>query len=218
MSIFNIMGPIMIGPSSSHTAGPVKIGNIARLIFADKIITADIYFHGSFAETYKGHGTDRAIVGGLLGYTPDDEKIKDSLTYAKNNNIKINFGKIDLKNTHPNTILIKISNNKKELNIQGASTGGGDIVIQKINGYQVNISAKYPTLWLLHRDKPGMAGKITSVLGKHNLNIAYMQLFRKQRGRTASSIIELDHKISNNILEELTAITGIKEIKFIPAL
>ena len=218
MGIFDIMGPVMIGPSSSHTAGPVKIANIARLIFNNKILTADIYFHGSFAETYSGHGTDRAVVGGLLGYSPDDKRIKKSLKIAKDKNIEINFHKIKLRNTHPNTILIKLKNNSKKLSIQGSSVGGGNIIIHKINNYKVNISAKFPTLWILHKDKPGIVGKVTSNLGEYNINIAYMQLCRKHRGKTASSIIELDHQVSDSILRDLENKEGIQKIRFIPAL
>jgi len=212
------MGPVMIGPSSSHTAGPVKIANIARLIYNDKISTADIYFHGSFAETQSGHGTDRAVVGGLLGYRPEDERIIDSLTTAEDKNIEINFHKIKLRNTHPNTILIELKNNSKRLSLQGSSVGGGNIVIQKINDYKVNISAKFPTLWILHKDKPGIVAKVTSILGKHKINIAYMQLFRKQRGKIASSIIELDHQVPDIIVRDLKNKEGIQKIRFIPAL
>lgn len=218
MSIFEVMGPIMVGPSSSHTAGPVKIGRIASLIFNEPIDEVNIYFHGSFARTYKGHGTDRAVIGGILGYRPDNESIKNSIALARDKGIKINFEEIQLQDAHPNTIIIQLINEENSVTVKSSSIGGGKIIVQEINNYTVNISGTYPTLWILHRDKPGIIGAVTSRLGKFNLNIAFMQVFRKNRGSLASCIIEMDHDINNIILKHLKSIADIKQIRYIPAL
>lgn len=216
MSIFDVMGPIMIGPSSSHTAGAAKIGKMARLIFNEKIDEANIYFHGSFADTYKGHGTDRAIVGGILGFNLDDERIKNSLEIAREKNIKVTFDRIDLKDAHPNSVMIKLKGESKEFSLVGSSIGGGDILVNKIDTYEVNISGKLPTLWILHQDRPGEVGIITSILGSYKLNIAYMQVFRKKKGTIGSSIIELDHDVNQFIIKHLENMDDIVQVRYIP--
>ncbi|MGM0437094.1 MAG: L-serine ammonia-lyase, iron-sulfur-dependent subunit beta [Bacillota bacterium] len=215
-SIFDIMGPVMVGPSSSHTAGAVKLGRIARFIFSDDIKKADIYFHGSFASTYKGHGTDRAVIGGILGFKPDDERIKNSLQIAKEKGIEVNFSEIQLRDVHPNTVKIVLSNEKESVTMIGSSIGGSDIRVIEIDSYEVNISGKLPTLWIIHKDKPGMVGVITSVLGSYKLNIANMQDFRKKKGTIASSIIELDHAVDEYILNHLRNIDGLSLVRYIP--
>lgn len=218
MSIFEVMGPVMVGPSSSHTAGPVKIGRIASLIFDDRIDEVNIYFHGSFARTYKGHGTDRAVIGGILGYRPDNESIKNSIALARDKGIKISFEEIKLQNAHPNTIIIQLMNDVNSVTIKSSSIGGGKIIVQEINNYTVNISGNYPTLWILHRDKPGIIGALTSRLGKFNINIAFMQVFRKNKGSYASCIIEMDHGINNIVLKHLKSIADVTQVRYIPAL
>src|SRR6056297_699827 len=190
-SIFDVMGPVMVGPSSSHTAGAVKLGRIARFIFSDTIKKAEINFHGSFASTYKGHGTDKAVIAGILGFKPDDERIKNSLEIA-------------------------LSNEKESVSMVGSSIGGSDIKVIEIDNYEVNISGKLPTLWIIHKDRPGMVGVITSVLGSYNLNIAHMQDFRKKKGTIASSIIELDHAVDEYILNHLRNIDGLSLVRYIP--
>ena len=215
-SIFDIMGPVMVGPSSSHTAGAVKLGRIARFIFSDEIKKADIYFHGSFASTYKGHGTDKAVVGGILGFKPDDERIKNSLEIAKNKNIDINFSEVQLREVHPNTVKIVLANDKESVTMVGSSIGGSDIRVIDIDNYEVNISGQLPTLWIIHKDRPGVVGVITSVLGSYNLNIANMQDFRKKKGTIASSIIELDHAADEYVLKHLRNLDDISLVRYIP--
>lgn len=218
MSVFDVMGPVMIGPSSSHTAGGVKIGLLARLVLALPVEEAEILLHGSFAETYQGHGTDRAIVGGILGFKPDDENIRNSLVLAEKKGIKVSFRKSDLGDVHPNTALIRLRSGETEIAILGSSIGGGDILVIRINDYQVSISGKFPTLWVLHKDRPGKVALITSILGEHDLNIAFMQVFRKKKGTIGSSIIELDQEVSPDIIEDLEKRDGIIQARYIPAL
>ncbi len=176
-SLFEVMGPIIIGPSSSHTAGAAKLGRLARLIFDEKIAEAEIGLHGSFASTGKGHGTDKALVGGLLGFKPDDPRIRESLKLAADEDVKINFSEIKLPDAHPNSVKITMKNEANSLTIIGSSVGGGNVKVIKIEDYKVNITGALPTIWLIHQDKPGMVGLITSILGSYNLNIAFMQDF-----------------------------------------
>lgn len=215
-SIFDVMGPVMVGPSSSHTAGAVKLGRIARFIFSAEIKKAEILLHGSFASTYKGHGTDRAVVGGILGFKPDDERIKNSLEIAEKKGIEIKFFEGELRDAHPNTLKITLGNGDKTISMVGSSIGGSDIRVKKIDEYDVNISGNLPTLWVIHRDQPGMVGVITSILGSYKLNIANMQDFRKKKGTTGSSIIELDQAVDKYIISHLENIDDISLVRYIP--
>ncbi len=218
MSVFDVMGPIMVGPSSSHTAGAARIGRMASLVFDDQVKEAEIFFHGSFAETYRGHGTDRAVVGGILGFNLDDERIKESLEIARKRNIEVKIEQIELRDVHPNTVMIKLKNKDRQLSLSGSSIGGGDIVVHKIDQYEVNISGKLPTLWVLHYDRPGEVGVITTFLGSYKLNIAFMQVFRKKKGTVGSSIIELDHEVDDEIIKHLLNIDDVLQVRYIPPL
>lgn len=215
MSVFNILGPIMIGPSSSHTAGAVKLGYLTKTIFKGKFKQAEIYLHGSFARTFKGHGTDRALVGGLLGFRPDDERIKNSLQIAKKRGMKIDFHLSDLRGVHPNTAKIKLQNEEKEMTIIGSSIGGSRIKITQIDQYQVDFSGEMPTLWVLHKDEPGEVGIITTILGDYKINIAKMIVFRNKKGEIGSSIIELDHQVNQKIITELNNMEDIYQVRYI---
>ena len=217
-SLFEVMGPIIIGPSSSHTAGAAKLGRLARLIFDEKIAEAEIGLHGSFASTGKGHGTDKALVGGLLGFKPDDPRIRESLKLAADEGVNINFSKIKLPDAHPNSVKITMKNETNSLTIIGSSVGGGNVKVTKIEDYKVNITGSLPTIWLIHQDKPGMVGLITSILGSYNLNIAFMQDFRKIKGTVASAIIELDQEVSKYTLNHLKNTNNIEKVRYIPAL
>ncbi|MGM0420212.1 MAG: L-serine ammonia-lyase, iron-sulfur-dependent subunit beta [Bacillota bacterium] len=217
-SIFDIMGPIIIGPSSSHTAGAAKLGRIAKLIFAEEINSAEIYLHGSFASTGKGHGTDKALVGGILGFTPDDERIKTALKIAKSRGLQIKFSNIKLADAHPNSVKIVLSNDRNRISMIGCSIGGGNIKVKQIDEYEVNITGSLPTLWILHHDRPGLVGLITSILGSYQLNIAFMQDFRRAKGALASAIIELDEEVSDYTIRHLQNTNNIKQVRYIPSL
>ena len=218
MGVFDIIGPVMVGPSSSHTAGAVRIGQMAALVFNNRVKSIEVEFHGSFACTYKGHGTDRAIIGGILGMSPDDEQIISSLETARKRDILFKFSKVDLGDVHPNSVRIILGNEKKNLSLIGSSVGGGDIVISKINEYDVNLKGKLPTLWVLHQDKLGEIAAITSFIEKEEINIAFMRVFRKDKGGLASSIIELDQKIDENRIGILEKHNGIIKVRVIPSL
>lgn len=203
-SVFDIVGPKMIGPSSSHTAGAAKIGNMARRISRDNIKKATFYLHGSFAKTYKGHGTDRALIAGVLGLKPNDKKLRDSFKLANEQGLEFQFIESDLGDVHPNTVrvLLEYTDGKKS-EIVGSSVGGGNIKIIQINGLDVEFTGEYPTLIVGHIDKPGTISEVTRVLGKHKINIATMNVFRQQKGENAFMILELDHAVSKEIVKEI---------------
>lgn len=193
MSLVDIIGPVMVGPSSSHTAGAARIGNLASLCFGKPVVRADIYLRGSFAETAKGHGTDRAIVAGILGIAPDDTRLKDSFEIAAEKGLNFNIFSESVDGAHPNSARLALSAaDGSSMNIVGASIGGGAVVIENIDGFDVNISGELPTLVTFHEDVRGVVAKVTSLLDRMDINIATLSLSRKSRSGTASMIIEVD--------------------------
>ena len=217
MNLTDIIGPVMVGPSSSHTAGAVKIGNIGRKLLGSDLKRADLYFHGSFRTTGKGHGTDRALVAGLLGWNVDDEKIPESLEFAKKSGIEINMYPIDLGDEyHPNSVkMVLYGENKKSLEVIGSSVGGGQIMIVEIDGLPVNFSGDYPTLVVHNQDKPGHVAEVTSLLSREKINIATILLNRSGRGGYAVMVLELDCELPKEILEQLEKIDGVIKVTYL---
>ncbi len=218
MNVFDVMGPIMVGPSSSHTAGAVKIGYTARKLMREDIKEAKIFLHGSFLLTGKGHGTDKALIAGLLGMMPDDERIPDSFSHAKERGLEYEFEGIELRDAHPNSVLLKlvgIQGNKME--IIASSIGGSSIVINQIDGIEADITAAYPTLVIRNIDKPGHVSMVTSLLSKNSINIATMKIQRDKRGGNAVMIIECDQGVPSEVLELLTNSEGVKKVTYIDA-
>ena len=196
MNIFDILGPVMVGPSSSHTAGAVRIGLIARRLLGGQPATAKITLSGSFAATGTGHGTDRALVAGLLGMKPDDIRIPDSFALAVEQGLAFTFNKIELKETHPNTAILQLSTaGGRELEVQASSLGGGRIMVNKLDGINVNFNGDSPTLIVHNLDQPGHVAEVTSMLSHKSVNIATMQLYRNHRGGYAVMVIETDQDI-----------------------
>ncbi len=200
MDVFDIIGPIMIGPSSSHTAGAVRIGKYAASLLSGNVIKADIYFSGSFAKTYKGHGTDKAIIGGILNMDTDDTKIRESIDIAKKRGLEFAFHETEIEDAHPNTVLIALySENGEKISVQGASIGGGNIIITKINDTEVGINGKSTTIIVHHMDIPGMISDVTNILARQGVNIGKFELKRSQKGGVAVMIIEIDGDISESV-------------------
>lgn len=214
-SIFEIIGPIMVGPSSSHTAGAVRIGRIAREILGSRPVKATIFFHGSFAETYRGHGSDKAVVGGILGFSTDDLRIREALGIAEKEGLKIEFKTVDLgEEYHPNTIKIVLEDpTGLKVWIVGSSIGGGNIIVTEVNGFEADISGDYHTLITIHEDKPGMVAKITAILAKYGINIARMKVSRVKRGALAFSSIEVDQEIPLEVVHEVEKVEGVKLVR-----
>ena len=216
MSIFDILGPVMVGPSSSHTAGAVRIGLIARTLLEDEPVYADIKFHGSFAATGKGHGTDCAIVAGLLGMDTDDIRIPDSLKIAVEKKLKYYFSNVELQDAHPNTAVISLQGSQgKRIEIQASSIGGGRIMVNKIDGIDVNFNAEMPTLIVHNSDEPGHVAAVTSLLFKNNINIATMQLYRNERGGYAVMVIESDESIPSEIVSTIEHYKGVIKVTYV---
>lgn len=204
-SIFDVVGPNMIGPSSSHTAGACRIGMIAHKLAKDEINEVIFYLHGSFKETYKGHGTDKALVGGILGFMPDDKRIRTSFEIAKEKAIKFDFEKVDLGSQyHSNTVKIVLKTVKnKEISIVGSSIGGGNVKIVEINGLKVEFSGFYPTIIVKQRDLPGAAAHITNSIADNKINIAFMSIFRNEKGKIAFTVVEADDKIPTKVIDDI---------------
>lgn len=216
MNIFEILGPVMVGPSSSHTAGAVRIGYVCRKLMGEKIVTADIELYGSFLLTGKGHGTPQAIVAGLLGMTPDDARIPDSFEIAKAQGLKFTIGEAKLKEAHPNSVLLKLTGESgKELEVIGESLGGSIINIAQIDGLPANISGDYPTLIASNMDVPGMVAKVSKVLFETKINIAQMHLYRASRGKNSVLIAECDQEIEDKTLNDIRDLDGIMKVSYL---
>lgn len=216
MNIFDILGPVMVGPSSSHTAGAARIGLIARQLLGDTPEKAEIFFHGSFADTGKGHGTDRAIVAGLLGMEPDDDRIPVSFDIAKEQGMEFTISEKELRGAHPNTAhLILRGRNGREVNVQASSLGGGRIQVNKLDGMDVSFSGESNTLIIYNEDRPGLVADVSSLLASVSVNIGTLQLFRDRRGGTAVMVYEIDHPLSPAIVQVLEQFDGILKATYI---
>ncbi|WP_125702859.1 L-serine ammonia-lyase, iron-sulfur-dependent subunit beta [Lacticaseibacillus daqingensis] len=193
-SVFDIIGPVMVGPSSSHTAGAARIGKVVRNIFGEQPERVDIYLYESFAKTYRGHGTDIALVGGLLGMAPDDARLPDSLRLAHEAGIKVTFVPKSDKVDHPNSARIMLSRGAHKLSVLGVSIGGGNIQISEINGFKISLSMGTPTFITVHQDVPGMIAKVTQVFSDAGINIGTMTVTRESKGEKAIMILEVDDR------------------------
>ena len=215
MNLYDIIGPVMVGPSSSHTAGPVKIGYVSRKLMAQPIVKAQILLYGSFLATGKGHGTQIAIVAGLLGMKTDDCRIPDSFRLAGEAGMEISFGEAELKDAHPNSAqLILTGADGRQLEIVGESIGGSRINIASIDGLSANFSGDYPTLIVHNLDQPGHVAEVTSMLSHKSVNIATMQLYRAGRGGHAVMVIECDQEVPKESIQWLAHLEGIEKVTY----
>ncbi|MDO8949779.1 MAG: L-serine ammonia-lyase, iron-sulfur-dependent subunit beta [Actinomycetota bacterium] len=216
-SLFDIVGPVMIGPSSSHTAGAARLGALARAVLGGTPRTAQIALHGSFATTGLGHGTDRALVAGLLGFAPDDERLPLALDLAKEAGLDVQFTQEDLGEVHPNTARIDMTDaDGREFVVQGSSLGGGDVLVTLINDFPVEVSGELPVLVVVHHDQPGVVAAVTARLAADAINIASMQVARERRGARALMLIETDGPVPGDIADSLAAIEGVTEVRRVP--
>ncbi|WLR52301.1 L-serine ammonia-lyase, iron-sulfur-dependent subunit beta [Bacillus tianshenii] len=211
-SVFDIIGPVMIGPSSSHTAGAARIGRVARSLFGRTPKWAEISFYGSFAKTYKGHGTDVAIVGGILDFDTYDERIIHSLDLAKDEGVTIQFREEEAVPDHPNTARVKIGDENGDLELVGISIGGGKIQITELNGFELKLSGNHPALLVMHNDRYGAIAGVANVLAKYEMNIGHMEVSRKEKGQRALMTIEVDQSFDDKIIDELSALPNILQV------
>lgn len=201
-SVFDIIGPRMTGPSSSHTAGAERIALMARRIIGNEVRKVRFTLYGSFAETGRGHGTDKALISGILGFEPDDPRIIDAYHYAEEEGIEVEFEYSDEPMRHPNTVKIEaVDVNGRETEVMGESIGGGNILITEINELEVELSGDYPTIIVQHQDVPGVIAEVSHVLAQLGINIAFMRVFRHGRGDDAYMCIETDTPVTKELQE-----------------
>lgn len=233
MNVFDIIGPIMIGPSSSHTAGACRIGNFARIIFESLPSEVTLYFSGSFAKTYKGHGTDKAVVAGLLGFSASDERLRDSLKLANEMGMKVTIKCEELELAYPNTVRIVVNKTSRGeqncmgelcepndiMEVIGSSVGGGNILITRVNDVPLELDGMYDTFIITHKDIPGMITKITEVLSNHSINVNGLKLSRSEKGGEAVVVVQVDDSISDSIVTtELSNISNVTKVSLLKAL
>ena len=216
MNIFDIMGPVMVGPSSSHTAGAVRIGRVARHLLGSQPVRTEILLHGSFAATGRGHGTDRAIVAGLLDMEPDDTAIPHSLQLAEQAGLAVTIRPTELRDAHPNTALLTLTDAEdRTLTVNASSLGGGRIRVNAIDGMGASFSGEFPTLIIRNRDEPGVVSEVTYALSRRGGNIATIQLYRDRRGGLAVMVLECDGPVSPTVRAELSAIPGVERCTYL---
>lgn len=215
INIFDMMGPVMVGPSSSHTAGAARIGNMGRTLLGEEVARADIGLYGSFAETGFGHGTDRALLAGLLGMKPDDLRIPNAYEEANRAGMAYSFRTVELRDAHPNTALLELTGKSgKQLTLQASSIGGGAIVVNKIDGIDVNFTGDFNTLIVRNQDESGSVAAITSILSQVHINVANMSVNRHRRGGDALMVIETDQHIKPRQVEFLSELPGILSVTY----
>ena len=202
-SVFDVIGPVMIGPSSSHTAGAARIGKAARDFFGKEPTYAKILLYGSFAKTYKGHGTDFALAGGLLGFDTDDKRMSSALEICKDQGIDIEFIEEEASTDHPNTARLIVGDQDSEIEIVGISIGGGTIEIVELNGFELRLSGGNPALLIVHNDKFGAIASVAQIFAENRLNIGHMAVNRKEVGQEALMVIETDDVVSEEVIEQL---------------
>ena len=213
MDLFDIVGPEMIGPSSSHTAGAARIGKVVSALLSEKCVAAELLLYGSFLKTGLGHGTDRALVGGLLGMDVDDVRIRQSLEIAEAEGLKITFGEASLRNAHPNSVVIEaIGLSGKKITVRCSSIGGGNILIDEVDGLLLGLSGENDTLVIMHRDTTGVIADITGALKAAHINIASIRDFRNTQGGDALMAIETDSCPPDAIIREMERADGIKRV------
>ncbi len=217
ISVFDVLGPNMVGPSSSHTAGACAIAYLAQKMKTGILRQVTFTLYGSFAKTYRGHGTDRALLGGIMGFATDDIRIRDSFEIAKEQGIDyhfiINEAETDL---HPNTVDIQMTDeNGNVMNVRGESLGGGKVRIVRINQVQVDFTGEYNAVIIIQQDKPGVAAHITKCLGDRNVNIAYMRIFRESKGEKAYTIVESDQTLPDDLPKQIKTNSNVMAVMLI---
>lgn len=216
-SVFDILGPVMIGPSSSHTAGAVRLGALARAVFGEQPSAVRITLHGSFASTGHGHGTDIALVAGLLGMRPDDPAIRDAFRLADEAGMRASVEAGDLGDAHPNTARIEMTRDERSLVVQGSSIGGAEVVLTRIGEFDVEADGHLPLLLVAHHDRPGEIAAVTSTLAENGVNVAAMRVSRTRRGADALMLIETDAPVDDATAERIAEAPGVTFVRRVPA-
>lgn len=211
-SVFDIIGPVMIGPSSSHTAGAARIGRMARTLFGRQPKKVDVHLYGSFAQTYKGHGTDVAIIGGILDFDTHDVRIPRSLELAKDAGISVSFVLEEAVTEHPNTAMLVLSDEVEEMTVVGVSIGGGKIEIVELNSFELKLSGMHPAILVMHHDRFGTIAAVATILAKYQINIGHMEVSRKEIGHLALMVIEVDQNLNPAVIDELKELPNVLQV------
>ena len=213
-SAFEILGPVMVGPSSSHTAGALRCAQVAASLLEGRITKVTFELWNSFAHTYRGHGTDRALLGGIMGFSADDTRIRDSFAIATDRGLGYSFTPNEVEtDIHPNTVDIRMENAAGQvMTVRGESLGGGKVRIVRINGVEVDFTGEYNALIVVQKDKPGVVAHITKILSDRSVNIAFMRLFREEKGHTAYTIVESDERLPEGVDQLLLANPNINDV------
>ncbi|SIT67559.1 L-serine ammonia-lyase, iron-sulfur-dependent subunit beta [Edaphobacillus lindanitolerans] len=214
-SVFDIIGPVMVGPSSSHTAGAARIGRVARTLFGRRPDWAEIHLYGSFAETYKGHGTDVAIIGGLLDYDTDDDRIRTAFEEAERVGMKFEFIPEEEEPEHPNTAMLRIGDKDGEMELTGISIGGGKMEVTELNGFPLRLTGHYPALLIVHHDRPGVIAAVSNSLAREGINIAHMECGRKEKGEMALMVIEVDQIIDDGMIGLISGLDNVTQVSIL---
>jgi L-serine dehydratase len=216
-SLFDILGPVMIGPSSSHTAGAVRLGLMARAIAGGTPDSVHITLHGSFAATGTGHGTDLALIAGLLGMHPDDPGIVNAFEAAQDADMAVVIDSGDLGNVHPNTARFELERHGEQLLVEGASVGGAQVCIRRIGEFETEASGRFPLLLVEHVDRPGEIARVSALIAEDGANIAEMRVSRTRRGAAALMLIETDTALSDTAVNAIAAEPGVTRVRRVPA-
>lgn len=219
-TLFDIFGPVMIGPSSSHTAGVARIAFLARRIFPYRLERARVSFYGSLARTYRGHGSDRAAVAGLLGILPEDERLSYSLELAKKEGLEVEIVPVydGPERYHPNTLVIELWGIGQYTRVRGASIGGGEIRIESVNGFAANLNGALDALLVIHRDEVGVIAIVSHILAANHFNIASVASHRKDKGEDALMVVEVDGVVPASIVTQIRELPSIREVVYIPSI
>ena len=215
VSILDVMGPVMVGPSSSHTAGTARLGRVAREILDEEPVEVEFYLHPPLAATYRGHGSDFALVGGAIGLNVDDPRIPEAIRIAEQMGVNITFSEEDQGDVHPNTVRIVINGVQRETEIVGSSIGGGVIEVFKINGFATRFKGDSPVLLLFYRDRPGMISEVTKIIAEEGINIASLYCSRKQRGKDAFMEIDVDSPVSDAAISRICSMPDMGEARYL---
>ena len=215
VSILDVMGPVMVGPSSSHTAGTARLGRVAREILDEDPLEVHFFLHPPLAATYRGHGSDFALVGGAIGLNVDDPRIPEAIRIAEQMEVKIEFSEEDLGEVHPNTVRIETRGPSREVEIVGSSVGGGVIEVFKINGFQTRFKGDSPTLLLFYRDRPGMIAEVANIIAEEGINIASLYCSRKQRGKDAFMQVDVDSPLGKSALDRICSLEDVADARYL---
>ncbi len=215
VSILDVMGPVMVGPSSSHTAGTARLGRVAREILDEDPVAVHFSLHPPLAATYRGHGSDFALVGGAIGLNVDDPRIPEAIRIAEQMDVNVEFSEEDQGDVHPNTVRIEIRGPHREVEVVGSSIGGGVIEVFKINGFQTRFKGDSPVLLLFYRDRPGMIAEVANIIADEGINIASLYCSRKQRGKDAFMEVDVDSPLSRDALQRICSLDDVADARYL---